>query len=551
MRLDAARTVVDVLALRARKAPAEVFFELFEEPMTYGALWALSRRFGATLAASGVGPGDRVVILLPTCREFFAAFFGVMALGAIPVPLYPTFGAAELASIFGHAEPRAVVTIAWFEATVREAEAAAPCLERILSPDELEAPAPEPTWPALTGEETAFLQYTSGSTGQPKGVDLPHRSLLANIRAFVQAVDARPREPVVSWLPLYHDMGLIGLGLGTLYAGCRLHLLPPDLRNPRQWLELVTRTRATITASPDFGYRNCIRNVQDTSGLDLSSLRVAFTGAEPIRPETVRQFERRFSIKNVLLPAYGLAEATLAVALGEPGAPIRVDRSGRFVAVGRPIPGVEVAVWGEGADGRGRLLPPGEVGELVVRTPAAMRGYYRDPAATAVAFRSGWLHTGDLGYLEPDDGALFVVGRQKDVIIVRGENVVPLDVETAVDAVPGVRYSAAVGVGSERLGTQRLVVVAEVRDPDAGDAEASALVRRIVFAVHRMRGFRPSRVLLVRPGAIPKTTSGKIQHARLAEMVADAQLGDALLYPRRGHERAGTEPAVVPSPGDD
>ncbi len=538
MTLDTARSILEVLALRARREPRGVYFELYDEPMTYGALWEESRRYAAGLAAVGIGRGDRVAILLPTCKEFFATFFGIMALGAVPVPLYPTLGAAELGAIIGHAGARAAVTISWFESTVRAAQAVAPSLAHILPPDELERPAPEPSWPTLTGEETAFLQYTSGSTGHPKGVDLPHRSLLANVRAFLTAVQAQPGEPVVSWLPLYHDMGLIGLGLGTLYAGCRLYLLPPDLRDPRQWLALVTRTRATMTASPDFGYRNCLRKIDDVTGLDLTSLRVAFTGAEPVRPETVRQFEERFGLKNVLVPAYGLAEATLAVAVGDLGAPVRVDPTGRWVGVGRPIPGVEIGIWEEGSEGgSGRFLGPDTVGEIVVRTPAAMRGYYRDPAATARAFRSGWLHTGDLGYREPD-GYLFVVGRVKDVIIVRGENVMPLDVETVVDAVPGVRYAAAVGVDSDRVGSQRLVVVAEVRDPDAPAAHASDLVRRIVRAVHGIRRLRPARVLLVRPGAIPKTTSGKIQHARLATMVAEGELGEALVYPRRGARRA-------------
>ncbi|HEV8308906.1 MAG TPA: AMP-binding protein [Methylomirabilota bacterium] len=533
MALAEARTLVDVLAARARLEPDEVYFEVYDEPITYRMLWGMSGRYAAGLAAVGIGRGDRVAILLPTCKEFFATFFGVMALGAIPVPLYPTSGPETLAAIFAHSGARAAVTISWFEAAIRRAQGSAPTLERLLEPDELERKAEPAARPSLTGEDTAFLQYTSGSTGQPKGVDLPHRSVLANIRAFVDAVQPRPREPVVSWLPLYHDMGLIGLGLGSLYAGCHLHLLPPDLRNPRQWLELVTATRAGITASPDFGYRNCVRNVRDRAGLDLSSLRLAFTGAEPVRPETVRDFEACFGLKNVLVPAYGLAEATLAVAVGDLGVPIRVDPSGRFVGAGRPIPGVEVAIWEDAPEGEdGRFLPSGEVGEIVVRTPAAMRGYYRDPEATARAFRSGWLHTGDLGYLE-SDGYLFVVGRQKDVIIVRGENVMPLDVEKVVDTVSGVRYSAAVGLGSERVSTQRLVIVAEVRDPDTGPEQASALVRTIVRAVRGIRGFRPSRVLLVRPGTIPKTTSGKIQHARLVELVTNAELGDALVYPSR------------------
>jgi acyl-CoA synthetase (AMP-forming)/AMP-acid ligase II len=202
--------------------------------------------------------------------------------------------------------------------------------------------------------------------------------------------------------------------------------------------------------------------------------------------------------------------------------------------VGRPIRGVEVAIWreGEAMAGRGRLAGPGEVGEIVVRTPGAMRGYYRDPEATARVFRTGWLHTGDLGYLDPD-GHLFVVGRQRDLIIVRGENLMPLDVETVVDAVPGLRYSAAVGIGSDRAGTERLVVVAEIREPAPDPAEASALVRHIVTAVRGALGLRPSRVLLARPGTIPKTSSGKIQHARLAAMVAAGALGDRIVYPAR------------------
>lgn len=538
MSLERAVTLVDLLAHRAREDPDAPYFELFGERVTVGDLWEASRRCAAGLARVGLRPGDRLALVLPTCREFFEVFFGAMALGVVPVPLYPTLGPDALAGIFRRARIRAAVTISWFEATTRAAATGLTPALVLLEPHELGRPAPEPAWPALTGEETAFLQYTSGSTAEPRGVDLPHRAVLANIRSFMAAAAPRPGEAAVSWLPLYHDMGLIGLGLGCLYSRVRLYLLPPDLRDPRPWLETLTRTRAAFTASPDFGYRNCLRRVTDPGGYDLSGLRLAITGAEPVRAETVEAFEARFGLRHVVVPAYGLAEATLAVTMGEPGRPLRVDAAGR-VGVGRPVPGVQVAIWQEGADGgAGRFLPPGEVGEIVVRTPGAMRGYDGDPEATRHAFRSGWLHTGDLGYLAPD-GELFVVGRQKELIILRGENLAPHEVERIVDAVPGIRYSAAVGLPSARVGTERLVVVAEVREPLPTPEEASRLVRRIVAAVRAQRALRPGRVLLVRPGTIPKTSSGKIQHGRLAALLAAGALADAVLYPRRAGRPAG------------
>jgi fatty-acyl-CoA synthase len=330
----------------------------------------------------------------------------------------------------------------------------------------------------------------------------------------------------VSWLPLYHDMGLIGCCFTPIATGTRLVLLPPDLKNPRAWLEALTEHRGRFTVAPDFGYRNCVRNVRDIEGLDLSSLRMALSGAEPVRLSTIRAFESRFGVKDVFCPAYGLAEATLAVAIWPPGQPVRLDAAGTFVSVGRACPGVRVAIAGE--DGRPGA-PPGQVGEVLVRSPGVMQRYHRDPEATAQALQDGWLHTGDLGFLDGED-YLYITGRIKDVIIVGGQNVVPADIEEIVDGLSWIRYSAAIGLESERTGTQRLHVVAEVRNETAPAEELSRLARGIAAEIHRRRGVRPARVILVRPQAIPKTSSGKIQRASLAGQLVAGTLGERVLH---------------------
>jgi acyl-CoA synthetase (AMP-forming)/AMP-acid ligase II len=325
-------------------------------------------------------------------------------------------------------------------------------------------------------------------------------------------------------------MGLIGCAFTPSSMGADLWLLPPDLKNPRTWLELVTKVRATFTVSPDFGFRNCVRNIGDVSGIDLSSVKQAMSGAEPVRVSTIEAFEKKFGVQNLITPAYGLAEATLAVAIWPRRTPLRPDPSGRFLSVGQPCRGVSVRIVDEAGP-----VAPGIEGEICVKSPGVMQGYYNNPDATRrVVSPDGWLRTGDLGFVDRE-GYLFVTGRLKDLIIVGGENIVPVDVEEIVDYVPGVRYSAAVGIDSERTGSQRLHVVAEVRE-GAGDTEAlSALVREIVQRVHQGRGHRPARVLLVRPGTIPKTSSGKIQRSRLAQMIAGNELGDRLVYASGAH----------------
>jgi acyl-CoA synthetase (AMP-forming)/AMP-acid ligase II len=527
-------TLTDLVARRAAAEPDGVYFTLFGTPLTAARLHATSLRYAGALRARGIGPGDKVAIVLPTCEEFFFTFFGALAIGAVPVPLYPTLEPDLKARVFRNSEARAVVTIDWFRADIEAAQAAAPDLRDLVTPDILDAGSPVATTVRAGEDDLCFLQYTSGSTAAPRGVVLSHRNVMATVRMMVEVVQVTPADRLVSWLPLYHDMGLIGLAFGALYTGADLRLLPPDLRNPRVWLEAITEHRATVTVSPDFGYRNCVRHIHDTAGLDLSSLRMALSGAEPVRPSTIRGFQQRFRVGDIIAPAYGLAEATLAVAVWPHGKPVRVDRSGRFISVGHPCPGVRVAIAGPDGDGRAR---PEVIGEILVQGPGVMQGYYRDPEATARVLRNGWLHTGDLGFLD-GEGHLFVTGRIRDVIIVRGQNVVPSDIEEAVDDVAGVRYSAAIGIESERTGTQRLHVVAEVRGDAPTEDELERITHDVTQAVRRRSGLRPARVLLVRPQTIPKTSSGKIQRSALAAMVAEGRAEDRVLHQTgaAGHE---------------
>jgi len=528
-----APTLTEVMARRAALTPEAPYFHLYGETVTYGRLWAQSGRYAGALARAAVRPGDKVCLIYPTCAEFFYTFFGTLRLGAVPVPLYPTLGVEATANIFKDSEAVAVATIGWFRAGVEASVRSAPNVGLILEPTDLDVEAPLPRVPGAEPGDLAFIQYTSGSTADPRGVMLTHQNVVSTTHFMAEAAGVTAADRVVSWLPLYHDMGLIGCAFTPPLTATPLWLLPPDLRNPRQWLELITEVRATFTVSPDFGYRNCVRNVRDTSGLDLSSLRAALSGAEPVRTSTIEAFEDHFGLKNIVTPCYGLAEATLAVAIWPFGTPLKVDASGRFISVGRPCRGVSVRILPPREDASGDPdlpLAPTDIGEICVKSPGVMLGYYNNPEATArVLSADGWLRTEDLGFVD-DAGCLYVTGRLKDLMILGGENIVPNDVEEIVDHVPGVRYSAAVGVESERSGTQRLHVIVEVRDESAPVETYHHLVSEIVKRVHEGRGHRPARVHLVRSGTIPKTSSGKIQRVRLGQMIQEGALRDRLVY---------------------
>jgi fatty-acyl-CoA synthase len=556
-----AHTLVDVLRWHAEATPDRVHLHLREDdgrerPVTYGELWRDAAAVAAGLAARQVAPGDRVALLLRTEVAFFQAFFGVLLAGAVPVPLYPPFRADGLeeyarrqAGILRNAGARVLLTFAEAERVARLLRPLAPSLSDVITVDAVGHDVRALAVPNIAAADLALIQYTSGSTGMPKGVALSHANLLANIRAFGDAFDINADDVGVTWLPLYHDMGLIGTWLGTLYHDVPLVVMSPlaFLSRPARWLQAFHAHRATLTAAPNFAYDLCVRKISDEEieHLDLSSWRCALNGAEAVAPSTIDRFCDRFAPygfrREAMKPVYGLAEASLCVTAPVGGLEPRVDRVVRepfergrriepatpgdasplmFVSCGRPLRGHDVRI----VSTRGDVLGERSEGAIHFRGPSVMQGYFHNPEATAeVARGDGWFDSGDLGYWA--DGDLFVTGRVKDVIIAGGRNIYPQEVEEAASDVPGVRRGcvAAFGIADPRTGTERLIVVAETRDGSASarNALSDAIVARVADAI----GIPPDQVVIAAPGTVPKSSSGKIRRSATKQLFASGTLG--------------------------
>jgi 1-acyl-sn-glycerol-3-phosphate acyltransferase len=518
-----ATTLFEVVAGQAARQGGRRFVTFLRqgEPYhtyTFSELHEKSQHVAAGLADLGVHRGDRVAIMLGTSPEFFLAFFGAVSLGAVPVPLYPPMRPNPPAEfirrqgrIIDNAGAGVLITVEAIERASGILRPFARSLRHVVTVDRITSRDRLPPTP-VEADATAFLQYTSGSTGSPRGVDLTHAALLSNLRAFGAALDIRPSDVVVSWLPLYHDMGLIGMAMGALYYGLPLVLMGPEefLGRPSRWLWAFHGYKGSITAAPNFGYEMCARKIsdEDAKGLDLSHWRVAINGAEPVRPATLRAFEERYAAhgfpRGAFMPAFGLAEATLAITIAPPGRElvIRPHSSGALVGCGRPVEGVQVRI-ADDVNGEGRVQ---------FRSTAAMRGYWGEERATA-AMRTpdGWWDTGDLGFMEGSE--LFITGRSKDVIVKGGHNLHAEDIEQAANDTPGVRRgcAAAFGVSDERQGTEKVVVIVEMRpSPDEAQQAAADEVRRRVFD---SCGVMPDEVLVMPPGTVPKTPSGKIRRS--------------------------------------
>ncbi|HEY8145173.1 MAG TPA: fatty acyl-AMP ligase [Kofleriaceae bacterium] len=528
-----------------------------EQHIGYRELYHRATRFSVALAARGVAAGDRVLIVLPTSLDFVACFFAVQLLKAVPVPAYPPIGLRmkagleRLAAIAVHCGSRLCVTNVRLKALIGDLHLRVPQLERLATVEELDAEGgkTEERFRA-SGDDPAFIQYTSGSTGNPKGVLLSHRNLVANIHAIGQALRITRTDVVVSWCPLYHDMGLIGTLLFSIYWRTPLVLMSPTafLAKPSRWLWAIHRFKGTLSPAPNFGYGMCVTRVseEERRGLDLSSWRFAMNGAEPVNYRTLVDFDRVYHEHGFRLdcmyPVYGLAEASLAVTFPRPGSGVRyevVDRqalangravlsSGKgsmaVVSVGQAVPGHYVAV----VDDKGELLPEREVGHVVVSGQSIMTGYYGDDDGTGAVLRDGWLWTGDLGYFA--DLNLYLTGRAKDLIIIRGRNIYAEDVERCAERVAGVRPGCVVAFAihddGDPAAEEKVVVVAETRK---GKAERADLAQEIRERIAEFCEVVVHEVVLADPQTIPKTSSGKRQRSTCRELYMAGQLKPARL----------------------
>ncbi|MEA2115878.1 MAG: AMP-binding protein, partial [Thermodesulfobacteriota bacterium] len=525
--------------------------------LTYADLKQGALKLAAGLQHHNLEPGNTVAIMLPTGLDYFFSFFAILLAGGIPVPLYPPARPTQIEEhlrrhrgILRNAGAKIMITMPEVKPVGRLLKAQVETLELVDTVDAFSGQSNEFTPIPINAGDIAFIQYTSGSTGDPKGVVLTHANLLANIRAMGRTTDVTAADVFVSWLPLYHDMGLIGAWLGSLYFGCRLVIMQPlsFLARPERWLWAIHNYHGTMSASPNFGYEFCYRRLDDNKlkGLDLRSWRLAFNGAEPVSPETIRNFEKRFTAygfrPEASSPVYGLAESSVGLAFPPLGRGPVIDRvkrgplieSGRavpatedditplqFVACGRPLPGHQIRI----VDESGRELPDRYQGELQFKGPSVTSGYFRNPEKTRTLFKGEWLDSGDLAYIA--DGDVFITSRIKDIIIRGGRNIYPHELEEAVGNIEGIRKGCiAVFASQDRdSGTERLIVLAESRkkDPETKETLQGQIINMAVDLV----GMPPDEVIIAPPGTVLKTSSGKIRRAASRELFEKGGIGKA------------------------
>jgi len=533
--------------------------------LSYGQLWREARAVAAALQARDIVPGDAVALMLPTCPAFFPCFCGILLAGAVPVPIYPPARPAQIedhlrrhAAILANAKARLLIAADAVALPARLLQGQVDSLRGVELAETLLAATETPVAVAARADDLALLQYTSGSTGLPKGVMLTHAHLLANIRAMAHAARLGPADVFVSWLPLYHDMGLICAWLSSLTYGIPFVVMSPlaFLARPARWLRAIHRYRGTLSGAPNFAYELCLKRIPDTelAQLDLSTWRIAFNGAEPVSADTATRFTARFAAcglrPEASAPVYGMAECAVGLAL-TPARGLRIDTiqreafavrgaaipaaadalgAMRFVVCGRPLPGYEIRV----VDAVGAELPERCEGSVQFRGPSATPGYFRNPEATARLIRDGWWETGDRGYLL--DGEIVPTGRVKDIIIKGGRNLHPQEIEAAVGALPGIRKGSVAAFGSPdpASGTERLVVVAELMDRRPADAARLAALRQSVQdAVVALLDIPADDVVLAAERIVLKTSSGKVRRAASRALYESGQTSqNALAAPR-------------------
>ncbi len=541
-----------------------------KERWTFGDLAEVAHKMCGALRDLGVSAGDRVGILGSTSPDLVAAIFGCWASGAIAVPLAVPLRLTSIDALVEEVKSRAdkaAVSVLATDPTVAELVPLDGIGTDTIGLDELRNRGRTEAFADVDPDSPALIQFTSGSTARPKGVSLSHRTLITNGFAARDHLGFTPDDVCVSWLPLYHDFGLIGLTLWPLVIDMATHLIPPELfiGSPKRWVLAMSRYKATITAAPNFAYGLAARAIkQIDEPIDLSSLRVAANGAEPVDPETMDQFAMAAAPvgfrPGALLGVYGLAEATLGVSspplldpppvwwvdahkLAEEGVTetVAAGEGRALVSVGNTIPGVEARIMTPGGD----TVPDGIVGEICIKTEHAMLGYWDDPDETAQTIVDGWIRTGDLGVIGPH-GDLFVTGRLKDMIIVGGRNLYPEDAERAAASVPGVRKGNAVAFGvlaTAKRAREGLVVIAETR---LVGEEAAKLAKQISTEVRKALRVAADHVVLLVPGSLPKTPSGKLQRRLTRSLYEAGQLvtGAVASAGRALSGGSSTEPAL-------
>jgi len=576
---EAAATLLAALDWHLRQHPdrTHILYHGSDEapqPIRYAELHQGAARVAARLRRAGLAHGERVAVMLPTSPEYFYSFFGILAAGGIPVPIYPPSRPQQIedhllrhARILDNAGAAFLITLEAARTVARLLRVQVPSLREVVTLADLTAETPLPAMARPEARDIAFLQYTSGSTGDPKGVILTHADLLANIRAMGEAAQVRPDDVFVSWLPLYHDMGLIGAWLGSLYFGIPLISLSPlaFLARPLRWLQAIHRHRGTLSAAPNFAYELCLTRIPNTAltDLDLGSWRWAFNGAEPVSAQTLRRFAERFAPcglrPEALAPVYGLAEAAVGLAFPPPSRGPRIDcidrarfaRQGHalqvpcddtsameVVACGRPLPGYRVRV----VSAEGKELPERHEGLLQFQGPSATQGYFRNPEATARLIRDGWRETGDRAYLAGGD--IHLTGRVKDLIIRGGRNLYPYELEQAVGVLTGIRQGCVVAFAAadEGTGSERLVIVAETRERNP--ERRTALEQAVRERVTDILGLPPDEVVLAPPRAVLKTSSGKLRRGDVRERYLAGSLMAAPRSPMEQLLRVGIRGAA-------
>lgn len=552
---DTAVSLTDVIQIfgAAAKDKTHIYFQNEtgqEEIITYGDMLNNSLLAAASLRELGLREGETVAIMLPTTPTFFYVFLGTMLAGGVPVPIYPPYRLHMLeayakteAHILKNAQVRILVTFNEAEKLSLLLQTFVPSLKHVINANNLLGKEKLKKIFNAKADNFAFIQYTSGSTSNPKGVLLTHANLLANIRTYGKAIQVKPDDVAVSWLPLYHDLGLIGMWLGSLFHGVPLVLLTPFtfLNHPDRWLWAIHYHRGTLSGAPNFAYELCIKKIEPAQleGLDLSTWRLAANGAEKVYPRTLEEFSKKFSKygfrHSALMPVYGLAESTVGLAVPPPGRDYKIDYVDRkqfeelkraepiedhaaaleFVSCGKPLEGHEIRI----VDDSGNVLPERSIGGLQFRGPSSMQGYYNNPKATAEIYHDGWLDSGDLAYLADEE--VYIAGRRKDLIIKAGRNIYPAEIEEMVGNVAGVRLGcvAAFAVTNTTTGTEDLVVVAETREQNKEKTEA--IIADIKDIIATNLDIVPDDIVLVKPHTVPKTSSGKLQRAACKIMYQD------------------------------